>query len=116
MKKVIALCLAIVLVLSIVSLCLAGGWQCTHCGKCNAACIDYRISYSPANSNNHNIIISYQLYCPDCHSCYWKPEVAGQEAHCHPTHYHQTLGPHLIYEYDICGVCGGTYNSYTHTY
>ena len=114
MKKVIALCLALVLVLSVASLCLAGNFHCSRCGKNNAGIIDARVSYSYANEQNHNIIITYQLYCPDCHSCYWTSQVAGQEGHCRLTHQREVINQHLVYEYDVCGICKSRIN--THTY
>ncbi len=113
MKKVIALCLILVLVLTVTSLCLAGGMHCNRCGKNNASIINNKTTYSYANIYVHNVTASRQIYCPDCHSSYWETYYAGQENHCNPTHYHQMIGPNLSYEYDICGACGGAYDSYT---
>ena len=113
MKKIIALCLAMVLVLSIAGLCLAGGLHCNHCGKNNATIVYTNATYTYANIYYHNVTAYRQIYCPDCHSVNTEIYYNGPDGHCNPTHYHQLLTPNLSYEYDICGVCGGAYNSYT---
>ncbi len=113
MKKVIALCLALVLVLSIAGLCLAGGVHCNHCGKNNATIVYTGGSCTYQNIYFHHTLVYRQIYCPDCHSVNTETVYDGPEEHTCPTHYHQLLTPHLSYEYDICGICGGAYNSYT---
>ena len=115
MKKVIALCLALVLVLSVAGLCLAGSIRCGRCGKTHAGIIDSSISYSTVNSSVHKVIRSYQIYCPDCLQCYWTTQTSN-EPHRNLTHYTQTISLHLMYEYDVCGICGARINAYTHSY
>ena len=111
MKKVIALCLVLVLVLSVTGLCLAGNMRCGRCGKNNASVIDHKTTYTYGSGNTHKATYSRQIYCPDCHQCYWESSTRD-EHHFAKSHHTQWLTPHLFYEYDIC-VCGKKINEKT---
>lgn len=108
MKKVIALCLVLVLVLSVESLCLAGNMRCGRCGKNNAGIIDHKTTYTYVNDSSHKTTYSKQVYCPDCNSCYWESSSSNGH-HFAGTHYQQHLTMHLLYEYDACP-CGAKIN------
>lgn len=105
MKKVIALCLALVLVLSVASLCFAGNSRCGRCGKYTAGVVDTQKTVTSLGSSQHKIVTSKQIYCSSCHSLYWETTTSTQN-HCNLSHRTQWLGPNTLYEYDICGVCG----------
>ncbi len=105
MKKVIALCLVLVLVLSVASLCFAGNMRCGRCGKYTAGVVDTQKTITSAGSSQHKIVTSKQIYCSSCHSLYWETTTTYQN-HCNLKHRTQWLTPHLLYEYDLCGVCG----------
>ena len=113
MKKVIALCLVLVLVVSVASLCFAGNMRCGRCGKYHAGVIDTYTSYTYVNGSTHKKTTSRQIYCPDCHSCYWESGSSSNEGHYNLSHHTQWLTPHLFYEYDTCGACGGKTNEKT---
>ena len=112
MKKVIALCLALVLVLSAASLCFAGNSRCGRCGKYTAGVVDTQKTVTSLGSSQHKIVTSKQIYCSSCHSLYWETTTSTQN-HCNLSHYKQWLSPNLLYEYDICGVCGAKINVHT---
>ncbi len=111
MKKVIALCLVLVLVLSVAGLCLAGNMRCGRCGKSNAGVIDHKTTYTYVNGSSHKVTYSQQIYCPDCHSNYWESATSNGH-HFAGSHRTQWLTPHLFYEYDICP-CGAKINEKT---
>ena len=113
MKKVIAMCLVLVLLLSVASLCFAGNMRCGRCGKNYAGVVDTKTTITSTGSSQHKIVTSKQIYCSYCHQLYWETTTSYQY-HSNLTHYHQVLTPYLILEYDVCGICGGRTNSYTH--